>query len=313
MEVIQTSQILLPKQIYIGDRGELQCSFSSDLSFLREAVLKSDRIELDVSGFSRNIDETQFQITNIYIASSGADYYTLSVSFIPWKTGRIDFPEFDLDLAFGITGAQHIIRFEPIQIISLIENESNSTIRDAESPMLLPGTTIQLWSYGIAGFIIIIIGIRLIVKHREVALYFKNKKLLKKYKKNKKQALKKLYNLMEDSELPSHDIAEQIQQIIRNYLEVRFDYPFTHALTSELMNCFYKATLHLLSSEKEDAFIGIASTFTRTDYIRYSKDASFHGGEKESLISKIIRNIEIIETPEENKSPDLKEEGSSNA
>ena len=30
-------------------------------------------------------------------------------------------------------------------------------------------------------------------------------------------------------------------------------------------------------------------------------------------IDKIIRNIEIIETPEENKSPDLKEEGSSNA
>ena len=120
MEVIQTKQDLLPKQIYIGDRAELRCSFSSDLTFLRNAVLQSDTITLDLAGFARNIPESELQITNVRLASSGADYYTLSISFIPWKTGKIEIPEFDLGVAFETTPSQNIIRFEPLEVNSLI-------------------------------------------------------------------------------------------------------------------------------------------------------------------------------------------------
>lgn len=313
MEVLQSNQILVPKQIYIGDRAELHCSFNSDAVFLRNALMDSSVVVLDQSGFARNIEETQFEVTHIQLQTSGANYYTLVISFIPWKTGRIEFPEYDIGTALRTTEAESILRFEPIQVTSLIEGETTS-IREAENPMLLPGTVHKLWLTGISLLILIAIIIRVIVKRKDLALFFKNQKLLRKYRKNKKQTEKVLYKLMDDTELPSHDVAEEIQKVVRNYLEIRFDHPFTHLLTSELMNGFYKATLHLLSPEKEDAFIGIANTFVRTDFIRYSKDASFKGGEKEEIIAKIIRNIEIIEAQEPDKSPDYDEnEGESNA
>lgn len=307
MEIIKTNQIMVPKQLYIGDRAELRCTFNSDQSYLRETVLKSETVKLDLSGFSQNIDQTQYDITGVQLLSSGADYYTLVVSFIPWKTGRIDFPEFDLGAAFNANASQQIIRFDSVNVTPLTEGET-STLRDAESPMLLPGTYYQLIGGGIFSFVLIILIIRLIVKRQQVALFFKNQKLLRKYRKNKRHTEKLLLKLSDDEELSSHDVAEEMQKILRNYLEVRFDYPFTRCLTSELMDGFFKATLHLLSEEKENAFVEIATSFTRTDFIRYSKDASFNGGEKQILIQKIIQNIEIIEATESEKSPDFDEE-----
>lgn len=307
MEIIKTNQIIVPKQLYIGDRAELRCTFNSDQSYLRESVLKSEAVKLDLSGFSQNIDQTQYDITGVQLLSSGADYYTLVVSFIPWTTNRIDFPEFDLGLAFNANASQQIIRFDPVNVIALAEGE-NISLHDAENPLLLPGTYYQLVGGGIFTLALIVILIRLIVKRQQVALFFKNRKLMRKYRKNQKLTEKLLLKLSDDEELSSHDVAEEMQKILRNYLEVRFDYPFTRCLTSELMDGFFKATLHLLSEEKENAFVEIATTFTRTDFIRYSKEASFNGGEKQILIQKIIQNIDIIETPETEKAPDFDEE-----
>lgn len=313
MDVIQTNQIVIPKQLYIGDRAELRCTFNSDLEFLRNAVLKSNQIFLDMSGFTRNISPADLEITKIQFLSSGADYYTLEISFIPWKTGTIEFPEFDLGQAFGTEPFKNVLKFQSVQITSLIEGDSSATLRNSESPILLPGTKYKLAGAGIALLILLVVLIHLFIKRKEVSLYIKNQILLHKYRINKKLTEKKLRNLMGDIEMDSHDIAEEIQKILREYLEFRFDYPFTHALTSELMDGFYKATQHLLSSQKEDAFVEIASTFTRTDYIRYRKGASFNMGEKEALISKIIENIEIIETPDADKSPDYDENATEEA
>lgn len=314
MNLIPTKQILIPKQVYIGDHAELQCTFNSDLSYLRNAVLKSESITLDMNGFTRNIEIDKCEIKSVRFYSSGADYYTIVVSFIPWKTGRIELPEFDLGAAFGTEPLKDIIRFEPVSILTLLEGETSTGVKESLSPMLMPGTKYQIYGGAFALIVLTAVIIRLIIKRKEVVFFFKNRALMRKYNKNKKLAFKQLNKILDDSKMPSHDVAEEIQKVIRNYLEVRFDYPFTHTVTSELMNAFYKATLHILDEEKEDAFIGIATTFTRTDYIRYSKDASFKGGEKEELIGKLIRNITRLEAPEVDKSPDYYiEKGGSNA
>ena len=76
---------------------------------------------------------------------------------------------------------------------------------------------------------------------------------------------------------------------------MRFDYPFTKAVSSEIMPGFYKATGGLLSEKKEEAFGDIAATFIRTDYIRYKTGASFETDEVIVLIEKLIKNIETLE------------------
>ena len=132
--------------------------------------------------------------------------------------------------------------------------------------------------------------------------YINNKRLLKKYKKNKKQTKKALYKIADSADEPDFNAkvtAENIQKILRNYLEVRFDFPFTRTVTSEIMTGWHSVTSGLCSEKKEDAFGEIAACFIRTDYIRYSKGGAFEKDEVVKLVEKLIINIEILEKQEE--------------
>ena len=102
------------------------------------------------------------------------------------------------------------------------------------------------------------------------------------------------------AEVSDPQFAEKYQHIMRNYMEVRFGFPFTKTVTSELMKGFYQATGQLLSENKENAFGQLAASFIRTDYIRYSKasDSNFGENEKKELIEKAIAGITTIETVE---------------
>ena len=61
------------------------------------------------------------------------------------------------------------------------------------------------------------------------------------------------------------------------------------------MRGWQTATGGLLSDSKEEAFGEIASSFIRTDYIRYSKDAYFKENEKTEIIQNLIKQIELLE------------------
>ena len=82
---------------------------------------------------------------------------------------------------------------------------------------------------------------------------------------------------------------------MRNYLEVRFDYPFTKTVTSEMMKGWQSVTSGLLSDKKEEAFGEIAASFIRTDFIRYSKHGNFRPGEVAHLVDNLISYIEVLE------------------
>ena len=86
---------------------------------------------------------------------------------------------------------------------------------------------------------------------------------------------------------------------MRNYLEVRFDYPFTRTVTADIMSGWQTVTSGLCSDKKEEAFGDIASCFIRTDYIRYSKRGTFEKDELVKLVEQLVKNIEILETQEE--------------
>ena len=134
--------------------------------------------------------------------------------------------------------------------------------------------------------------------------YINNKRLLRKYKKNKKLAIKQLKQILAAGSNSKHpkptdqQTAERVQKIMRNYLEVRFDYPFTRAAASEMMRGWQTATKGLLSDTKEEAFGDIAASFIRTDFIRFSKGGAFSQEEKKELIEKLINRIEILEKEE---------------
>lgn len=276
MQIILPQQILVPKKVYIGDTAELRCTFNSP-----EPVLKT----LTANGaaeLAHNFYNTEdFEIKEINLLPAGVDFYQLSVTFVPWKTGSIQFDPLVLEDSLTI-------EFQPVQIVSLISTDAvnTTTLHDTAAPLLLPGTAYKLYGTLAASVLLLIIIIRLIVKRKNILFFINQRRLLRKYKKNRKQAVK----LLRQSET-----AEQIQKIMRHYLEVRFDYPFTRSVTSEMMKGWQEATGGLLSDEKTEAFGEIVSSFIRTDFIRYSKGGKFKDGELEELVKSLLAQIDILE------------------
>ena len=299
MATISPQQILIPKKVYIGDTAELRCTFNSPDPFLKQ-LTSSGTAELPLVSQSTKPQE-EYVIKNISLSPSGIDFYQLTITFIPWKTGDLLFPSMEIE------GSDIVLEFQPIQIVSLIANESTntSTIRDTAAPLLLPGTTYKLYGTLSVFVIFLLICIRIILKRKNILFYINQKRLLKKYKKNKKQTIRNLYKIADEAEAAKIDdqtAAENLQKSLRTYLEIRFDYPFTHTVASEIMQGWQTATGGLLSDTKTEAFGNIAASFIRTDFIRYSKNGKFEENELINLIEKIISQIQILEQNEESLS-----------
>ena len=334
MTTITPQQILVPKKVYIGDAAELRCTFNSPSSALKQLTANgtaevsahsefSATSEISAtsatpatSGISADSGTSEpaevsalsddYEIKSITLSPAGVDFYQLSLNFVPWKTGLIEFPNLTLE---DVT-----IVFEPVPIVSLVstDNLNTTSLHDTAAPLLLPGTAYKLYGTLAAIIILVIVLIRLFVKRKSLLFYMNTRRLLKKYKKNKKQTIRALYKIAaeaENSESPMRSAktsAEKIQKTLRNYLEVRFDFPFTHAATSEIMPGFYKVTGGLLSEQKEEAFGEIASSFIRTDFIRYSNNAAFEKDELKKMIENLTAQIETLETVEKDKSEESK-------
>ena len=299
MATISPQQILIPKKVYIGDTAELRCTFNSPDPFLKQ-LTSSGTAELPLVSQSSEPQE-EYVIKNISLSPSGIDFYQLTITFIPWKTGELLFPSMEIE------GSDIVLEFQPIQIVSLIANENTntSTIRDTAAPLLLPGTTYKLYGTLSVFVIFLLICIRIILKRKNILFYINQKRLLKKYKKNKKQTIRNLYKIADEAEAAKIDdqtAAENLQKSLRTYLEIRFDYPFTHTVASEIMQGWQTATGGLLSDTKTEAFGNIAASFIRTDFIRYSKNGKFEENELINLIEKIISQIQILEQNEESLS-----------
>ena len=305
MQIITPQQILVPKKVYIGDTAELRCTFNSPEPVLKN-ITQNGAAELPVNAFSFLATE-DFDIKEIKLLPAGVDYYQLSITFVPWKTGSIQFEPLIISSQkksdTDATESAITIEFQPVQIVSLISDSTGTaTLRDTSAPLLLPGTAYKLYGTLAAFILFLIIVIRLIIKRKSLWFYIIQKRLLRKYKKNKKQTIRALYKIADESEEQNFnhkDGAEKIQKALRNYLEVRFSYPFTHSVTSEIMKGWQAATGGLLSDTKEDAFGEIAASFIRTDFIRYSRNGKFSSGELAKLVEKLVSNINILEKPEE--------------
>ena len=290
MSTIKSQQILVPKKVHIGDTAELQCTFSFDSLKLKNLVSKG-KTELPLSIFNDPIDENECEISKITLSPAGINYYQLGITFTTWKTGTIEFPD--------ITIEDLELTLDPENIVSLTEQYKTSTIQESAAPLLLPGTTYKLYSSILVCVLVIIITIIIVLKRKNLSFFIKNTSLRIRYFRNKKKAIKKLRYIGNNTNIKDTESAGQIQNIMRLYLENRYDYPFTRAVTSDLMPTFNRITQNLLSDKKYEAFEEISDAFVRTDYIRYSKNALFLVNEKKSLVEKLVKDIEILEGVED--------------
>lgn len=288
MIYLQTQQSVFPKAIYIGDRAELKCQFKTENQI--------QQTSLSATAFVSELNYSEYEIKDIKIQNIGPDTYNLIITFVPWHTGVIQLPDFEL----ADTGTIH---FEGVKVLSLVEQEKVTELKNFSSPLLLPGTTYKIYAVIAVFIILVVVLIRLIVKRHSVAFWLKNLKLKRRYAKNKKNTIRQLKALAaqpDDNTDSDSKTATLIQAIMRAYLELRLNYPFTKTLTSELSLAFDKATFSLADENRLNAFENIISVFVRTDFIRFSSSqtAAFAPSEKQELINTLLEAINTIETEE---------------
>ena len=267
-----TMQIVMPKTIYVGDRAELRYTFRSAVDFfadMSDASLSRD-IPLDSLPFQTDTDD--YTIVNASL-DRNALLYTLRFTFIPWNTGAIDFPMFDISAAvYGGGSPPFIVDVQSVEVSSVLQDQDDTELRASMGPLLLPGTMYALYAAALLPIILFIALIRLIVTWQSVCEAYATRKLLRSYAKNAKELYRRLRRLERaGAKTDDAEFCTELQQLIRRYLDFRFGYRFSAVSSSAIMDTFEKIMAGTMSEKSQAGAMSLAAVLRRTDYVRYAR------------------------------------------
>ena len=289
MANLKSQQILVPMQVFIGDDAELRCTFNSNSSAIKKLIdnSKDGSVELTISDFEKPIESSEYDISQITLELKGVDFYQLQISFNPWKVGKIQFPSIKI--------ADEILDFSPIQIMSIVEQTNTSSLKESISPLLLPNTSYKILGFIIAFVVFILLMIRIFMKRNKILFFINSQKIKYRNKKNRTRTIKVLQKLLLQEEINDIEFAEKFQQIMRRYLQIHFDYPFSNCVTSQMEGAFSIISKNLFSVEKNESFMKLVSFFVRTDYIRFSGKGICIQNERQEIIESTKKIIQVLE------------------
>jgi hypothetical protein len=300
------SQVLIPHEIFIGDVVELHYSFISQTAF---PLGKSNSLQLELSGSP--LGSLADICTVKQAVLSGKDnQYTLQLTFVPWKTGTIDFPVFDLFTLIDRKKSGFPVDIKPFSVSSLVQKTGSETFRPPAPPVLIPGTTYAVYAAVIFFLVFLVLLIRVILNLKGIVDFYKNIIRHIGYNRNARLTLRKLYRLQRSgTSLDDRLFCDSLQAVTRSYLEYRFAYPFSTVTSDRFVVTFDMLMSGLLSPDQSRYIEILGSTFCRTDYIRYagnSLDAArqpaqmyatvLSNKERNSLLSAVIEAVHFFES-----------------
>lgn len=286
---------------------------------------KSLKIELRADSEFFKSHENDFTVKEIFLEKINSDY-TLSLKVVPWKTGYLIIPPFDLlSLLHEAKNSQvkknsrnFMISLKPIPINSLAEKNAISDFRPQAAPKMLPGTLIFL-AVRIGIYIFLIFAaIFAILKIPATAKIIENFAYLFSLRKNSRKTAKKLKNLLSSSQKIKNDkdFAQNLQNILREFLKKRFSRDFSSVSTNAIYQEFENLLGGELSEFQDEAVENLIEVFFRTDFIRYSPNSAFQDGEREKIILKSLEMLSLFDTNEneiENEESKNEKRGSKNS
>ena len=268
---------------------------------------KSIKIELRADSEFFKSHENDFAVKEIFLEKINSDY-TLSLKVVPWKTGYLIIPPFDLlSLLHEAKNSQvkknsrnFMINLKPIPINSLAEKNAISDFRPQAAPKTIPGTLIFL-AVRIGIYIFLIFAaIFAILKIPATAKIIENFAYLFSLRKNSRKTAKKLKNLLSSSQKIKNDkdFAQNLQNILREFLKKRFSRDFSSVSTNAIYQEFENLLGGELSEFQDEAVENLIEVFFRTDFIRYSPNSAFQDGEREKIILKSLEMLSLFDTNE---------------
>jgi hypothetical protein len=280
-------QILVPKQVFVGDTAEIQYVFRSDVDFFPEQQsggTKKNSLNLvtDCSAFVSRADDCL--VKSAVLERNGYEY-TLILTIIPWKSGMLDFPPFDLreltvrslnrnsKLASPATRMSFPVDLDAVAINSLVEKTGATSFRPPSPPLVIPGTTWVIYGLIVLLICFVIFVFIFIRRIPVISAAWENFCTMIFYRRSSRASIKQL-RLILKKECDDAAFCEAIQNIMRGYLERRFDSAFASETTRCLSARFTELMGSSLSPEQESAVQELTELFYRTDYVRYARGSA---------------------------------------
>lgn len=290
----EKSQVLVPRKVFVGDTAELRYSFHSPVDFFSDVDAGTDTRMLNLKALPFPSETSDYTLLGASLKRKDLNY-TLIFTFIPWRTGEIKFPPFDLaSVIYNIPGYQ--INTSPVTIASILQSSDGSTLRPPAAPLLVPGTMYAVYGIAVAFVLFFILIVRILLHWSAIRSRFNNYRIRRHYAKNAKTALHMLKKL-EKRKNDDITFCCSIQQILRKYLDTRYDYPFSAVVSKSLVDVFDTLTAGVLSSEKYENMESLAAIFRRADYIRFSHEEELGKNERSDLITSarsVIKKFEEV-------------------
>ena len=267
-----TMQIVMPKTIYVGDTAELRYTFRSAVDFFADMSDASLSREIALESLPFQTDTDDYTILDASLDRNGL-LYTLRFTFIPWNTGAIDFPMFDISAAVYGGGAHpFIVDVQSVEVSSILQDQDDADLRASMGPLLLPGTMYVLYAAAVLSIVLFILLIRLVVTWQSVYEAYATRKLLRSYAKNAKELYRRLKRLdRAGGKTNDAEFCTELQQLIRHYLDFRFGYRFSAVSSSAIMDTFDKIMAGAMSEKSQSGAMSLAAVLRRTDYVRYAR------------------------------------------
>lgn len=270
-------QFLMPKTAYIGDRCELKYVFHTDADLFGEkgSGNKSSSIELETQ-IPVFISEADKCLVQSVLLEHTSYEYTLTIKFIPWKSGLLDFGAFDLAGLVRLSqkkdgaGSVFLIDINPVTINSIVEKTGITSLRPAMGPMVVPGTTYILIILGILFLICSFALGYLVLKLPVMIAFYISTKQQRYIKRQTKKTIRQMSRLLKQK-LNDNDFCQKLSDLLRGYLAFRFDQDFMILTTGRLYSKFESLACGQISTSKEAAISNVIEVFQRCDYIRFAK------------------------------------------
>jgi hypothetical protein len=241
--------LLLPQDVYVGDTAELRSTFTAPSSFLPSPFSLLPSVDLpEFLAVSDKITIESCQLSAI------GDEYTLTLRIIPWTPGEIEIPAFTIgDIRLTLP---------PIRVRSILERIPSADIRPPAPPILLPGTTIFVYSAIAAAVVLIILISILLVKQRQLWRFISSRLSAARRVKRFLKVLRRI----ERGRILESERYRLLSAELRRYLDARFVPGFSSATTSEM-----EVMLREFSGGEEAGCVRrLCDLSLRIDYIRFS-------------------------------------------
>jgi len=243
-DTVSSQAILIPAEVFVGDRVQYQYRFTSD------AVPVQEDHVVDSALFSDFYEAT---IESIIVRVHGVNVLVM-IDFIPWKAGALTLPSIEV-------GTMHIV-LPPVRIASILDRTGIQEMRGARPPLLLPGTVGMLYGTAAVSVTVIVLTIILV---RILVSVIRRSSLLNPALRICRLLQKQLKRLERDViRVPAHVWLARYQSLVRRLLTVLFDSEQASKTVPEMRTS-------IADSEKtQEIAAGCISLLDKTDVLRFA-------------------------------------------